>query len=144
MKTSPCPNNPLLVSVSLLAAMCLSLAAQNSTVGSSDFEPNLTDLGDTNELKAAIAELQKHIVQPDPSAMRLFVNAPDAAARQATAERARQAALATRQNVREEIELLSEGASARFGPHHVTFPNRMPGVISLRTPCPNDQFVRLI
>jgi hypothetical protein len=89
---------------------------------------------ETNELVSAIAEQQKRIVQPDPATMRVFVNAADATARQAAAERARQTALAARQKVREEIEVMAEGAVARFGPHQVTFPAAMPAAIILRTP----------
>jgi hypothetical protein len=53
----------------------------------------------TNELTAAIAELQKQIAQPDATTSPVFVNAPNTAERVAAAERARQAALAARQSV---------------------------------------------
>jgi len=117
MKKNPHPGQLLALAILLVSAFCQVLRAQ-----------------DTNEIIAAIVESQSHIAQPDPRAMRLFVNATDAAARQTAAERARQTALTARQSVREEIELLSEGAIARFGPHQVTFPAAMPAPIVLRTP----------
>ena len=89
MKKNPHPSKLLALAILLVSASYPGLRAQ-----------------DTNEVTAAIAELQNHLAQPDAIEMRLFVNAPDAAERQAAAERARQTALAARQSVREEIEVL--------------------------------------
>jgi hypothetical protein len=116
-------------------SLVLTAVAQISPLLLDDSATNaVTSGGDTNELTAAIAELQDQIAQPDPATMRVFVNAGDAAARVAAAERARQTALAARESVREEIEVMAEGAVARFGPHRVTFPAAMPAPIILRTP----------
>jgi hypothetical protein len=133
MKTHPCLRNLSAFSASLIA-MGLSLFAQNTPIGADALDQDPVGAGDTNEIAAAIAELQGQIAQPDVSAMMTFVNAPNTVARLKTAEPARQAVLAARQNVREEIELLADGAIARFGPHQVTFPAAMPAMIQLRMP----------
>ncbi len=117
---------------SVWLATCLGLLAQDAPAGGGD--QNQARIGDTNALTAAIAELQTRIAQPDARTMKTFLNEPDAAARLVAAERSRQAVLAAQQNAREEIEVLTDGAIARFGPHQVSFPSAMPGVITLRTP----------
>jgi hypothetical protein len=117
MKRNPHPSLLLAIAILLTSAFHQVIHAQ-----------------DTNQIRAGIAESQRHIAQPDVRAMRLFVNTVDVVARQTAIERARQTALVARKNVREEIELTPEGAIARFGPHHVTFPAAMPAPIILRTP----------
>lgn len=89
---------------------------------------------DTNRFTTVLGEPPGEPALTDPAALRVFVHAPNPAARRAAAEASRQAVGQARQAAREEIEVLAEGAVARFGPHQVTFPTAMPASTILRTP----------
>lgn len=132
MKTNPYLKTALYLS--LLAWTGMTLFAQpDLPVGAPGWERS--QLGDdTNSMATAIAKRQEQVAPAEARVSRLFAHATNQAAALAAAEKSRQAALALRPVVREEIELLQEGAIARFGPHQVIFPPAMPGMITLHTP----------
>lgn len=128
---SPSRRNPLLLALCLTALLDATLAAQELPGGAiPDRDP--ARLTDTNQLLTATAELQSLV--PVPETPRLFVNTPDLAERLAAAQQVREAQAAARAAQPEAIELLPEGALARFGPHQVLFPPDTTGLIELRTP----------
>jgi len=88
----------------------------------------------TNEITAALAELQKQVPGVDTGSAALFINARDREARLAVAAQRRQEALAARQKIPQEIEPDPAGAVARFGALRVSFASDASGGIVLISP----------
>jgi hypothetical protein len=75
----------------------------------------------TNELTAALTELQKHVPPVDTAGAPKYVHAPDRETRLSLAAQRRQQWLAARQQLPQQIEPHPGGAIARFGALQVTF-----------------------